>query len=363
MVVEAMLYSVMAPLLPHYKHLFGLSKAQAGVLAGSYAIGTLIASLPAAALATRINVKRTLAVGLALMAAASVVVGSAQTPLVLDAARFAQGAAGGVIWSASLAWVSGLAPPDRRGAVLGSLTGIAIAGTLLGPPVGALAVATSPAVVFGAIPVIAIALLLLVLRLPSHPVARSQPLSTLARPANRGGAAFALWLIFAPAMALGLLGVLGPLRLSQLGAGAAIVAATFVVAGVAEASSNPVAGHVFDRRGLRAVAGVALPTEAGLLMVLAVPHETWLLAVILVLSVGTLGAFWPPAAVLLSSSTTRAGISDAYAFALYGVAWAAGQSVGASGGGGLAQITSNAVPCIVLGLTLLSTLGLVYRSA
>ena len=44
-------------------------------------------------------------------------------------------------------------------------------------------------------------------------------------------------------------------------------------------------------------------------------------------------------------------------------AWAAGQSVGASGGGGLAQITSNAVPCIVLGLTLLSTLGLVYRSA
>jgi predicted MFS family arabinose efflux permease len=362
MVVETMLYSAMAPLLPYYKHSFGLSKAQAGILAGSYAVGTLVASLPAAALATRITVKRTLGVGLALLSASSVVVGLARQPLLLDVARFAQGAAGGVIWAASLAWVSGLAPAQRRGAVLGSLTGIAIAGTLLGPPLGALAVATSPAAVFSVLPVISFVLFVLVLRLPSHRVEPSTPVWKLVHSPSRGSAALALWLIFAPSMTLGTLAVLGPLRLSRLGAGAAVVAATFVIAAAAEALVNPVAGHLADRRGLKAVFVVALPIAAALVVLVTLPHQIGALALSLIAAVGILGAFWPPAALLLSASTTKAGISDAYAFALYNVAWAAGQSVGAGGGGGLAQLSSDAVPCILLGIVLLGTVPLVHRA-
>lgn len=362
MVVDAALYSVMAPLLPHYKHDLGLNEAQAGVLAGSYAVGSLLASLPAAALATRIGVKRTLMLGLGLMSVASVAVGLVQQALPLDAARFAQGAAGGAIWSASLAWVSGLAPPDRRGAVLGTLTGIAIAGTLLGPPAGALAVATSPPVVFDAIPIISLVLAILVLRLPSYPAAPSRGPWAIVHSPSRGSAALALWLIFAPAMALGLVAVLGPLRLSHLGAGPAIVAATFVVAGITEASVNPFAGHFSDRLGFRAVTCVALPAEAAFLILLAAPHQLLVLALIVIMSVTVPGAFWAPAAVLLSASTAKVGISDAYAFALYNVAWAAGQAVGASGGASLAQLTADVVPCGLLGLALLSTVALVARS-
>jgi predicted MFS family arabinose efflux permease len=259
MVVETTLYSIMAPLLPHYKHDLGLTKAQAGTLAASYAVGTLIASLPGAALATRINLKGTLTVGLVLMAASSVIVGLAHHVVVLDCARFAQGAAGGVIWSASLAWVSGLAPPDRRGAVLGSLTGIAIGGSLLGPPAGALAVATSPTVVFSAIALISLLLFIPIIRLPSHPAVSSNKPWRLFRSASRNSATLALWLIFAPAMALGLLAVLGPLRLSSFGAGATGIAAIFVIAALAEAFANPVAGRISDRRGLKAVSLVVLP--------------------------------------------------------------------------------------------------------
>jgi MFS family permease len=162
-------------------------------------------------------------------------------------------------------------------------------------------------------------------------------------------------------MAFGLLAVLGPLRLSALGADATFVAAVFVVAAVAESSVNPLAGHLSDRRGLRAVTIVALPAEAGLLMLLVVPHQSLVLGIVLVVTIGMFGAFWAPAAVLLSAATQRAGISDTYAFALYGVAWAAGQSVGASGGAGLAQLASDLVPCVVLGLALLSTMPLVSR--
>lgn len=363
MVIDAMLFSIMAPLLPYYKQTFGMSKAQAGTLAASYGVGTLIASLPAAALAVRINVKRTLSVGLALMAGASVSVGLAQNAVLLEAARFAQGAAGGVIWSASLAWVSELAPPDRRGAVLGSLTGIAIAGSLLGPPAGALAVATSPADVFSAIPVISLVLFLLLLGLPSHPAVSSTPPWKLLGSATRGSSAFALWLIFVPAMALGLLAVLGPLRLRALGAGAGVIAAIFVVAAIAESCVNPLAGQLSDRRGLKAVSLVGLPAEAGLLMLLVVPDRTAALAIIIVASVAMVGMFWAPAAVLLSATAKKVGVSDVYAFALFNVAWAAGQSVGASASGALAQITSDIVPCLLLAFALLSTLPFVSRVA
>jgi len=363
MVLDASLFSIMAPLLSHYRHALDLSKAQAGILVASYGLGTVVASIPAAALASRIDVKRTIVVGLALMAVSSVVVGLAKEVLPLDVGRFAQGAAGGVIWSAGLAWVSGLAPPDRRGAVLGSLTGVAIAGSLLGPPAGALAVATSPLLVFGAIPILNLILFSFVIRLPAHPVPASTGPWTLLSAPSRGSAVGALWLVFAPAMALGLLGILGPLTLNHLGAGAGVVAVTFVLAALGESSVNPLAGRFFDRRGLRAVTRLALPVEAALLLLLVVPHQAALVAIIVVLAIATTGAFWAPSAVLLTASTTQAGIADVYAFALFNIAWAAGQSAGASGGGGLAQVTSNAVPCGLLSLVLLGTIAVAYRVA
>jgi predicted MFS family arabinose efflux permease len=361
MLIEGALFSVMAPLLPHYKHELGLDKAQIGILVGSYGVGLVLSSLPTATLAMRISVARTLTVGLVLMSAASVVVGLAQNVVLLVLARFTQGAAGGVIWSASLAWVSGLAPDDRRGAVLGTLTGTAIAGTLLGPPVGALAAATSPAIVFAALAVINLALPILILRLPAHREMPSNRLRAIVRSPERGAAALALWLVFAPSMAIGLLGVLGPLRLSRLGAGPAAIAVTFVVAAIAQALANPLSGHVSDRRGTRIVMLVALPVEAVFLMLLALPRQAVALAVLVVLGVMMPGAFWVPSALLLTSSAAQAGVSDVYAFALYNVGWAAGQSVGAVGGGALAQLTSDAVPCVVLGVALLSTLPLVSR--
>jgi predicted MFS family arabinose efflux permease len=362
MVVEASLYSVMAPLIPHYKHELGLTKSQAGVLVGSYALGTLISSLPAAVVATRVGVKRTLLFGLLLLSVSSVLFGIAQSVPLLVATRFLQGAAGGVIWSAGLTWVSALAPAASRGSVLGSLTGVAVAGTLLGPPAGALAAATSPEVVFGAIPVFGLVLIVLVAHLPLRPAEPSAPPWRVLGRATRATAGIAFWLVFAPAMALGLLGVLGPLRLSHAGAGIGIIAAAFVVAALAEAVANPIAGHLADRFGMPAVTVVALPTEALFLVLLAVSERVFPLALAVVACIALAGAFWAPAAVVLSAATSRAGVSDAYAFALYNVAWAAGQGTGSAGGGAIAQLTSDAVPCLLLGLALLSTIALVVRN-
>ena len=44
--VDVIFYSAITPLLPSYVDDLGLTKSEAGILAGAYAAGTLAASLP-----------------------------------------------------------------------------------------------------------------------------------------------------------------------------------------------------------------------------------------------------------------------------------------------------------------------------
>ena len=73
--VDVMFYSAITPLLPSYVDDLDLTKSEAGVLSGSYAAGTMAASLPAGWLAARWGVRPTLLTGLALLAVSSVAFG------------------------------------------------------------------------------------------------------------------------------------------------------------------------------------------------------------------------------------------------------------------------------------------------
>src|SRR5687768_1285393 len=73
--VDVMFYSAITPLLPSYVDDLDLTKSQAGVLAGSYALGTIAASLPAGWLAAKYEARRVLLGGLALLAVSSVAFG------------------------------------------------------------------------------------------------------------------------------------------------------------------------------------------------------------------------------------------------------------------------------------------------
>ena len=52
-------------------------------------------------------------------------------------------------------------------------------------------------------------------------------------------------------------------------------------------------------------------------------------------------AFWTPAMALLSDEVERARVPQSYAFAFTNIAWSAGQVVGNSGGGALAEATAD----------------------
>src|SRR5919202_5907971 len=123
-----MFFSALTPLLPHYADRLDLSKAQAGVLAAMYPIGALALSIPSGVVATRLGVKPTVLLGLALMATTTLVFGFANVYWLLDAARFVQGAASTFAWTGGFAWLVAAVPQERRGETIGKAMAAAIGG-------------------------------------------------------------------------------------------------------------------------------------------------------------------------------------------------------------------------------------------
>src|SRR5436190_567980 len=184
--VDTMFYAAIAPLLPYYSHHFDLAKSAAGVLAGAYAAGTLIGSIPAGWLAARIGVRRAILTGLSLMIASSIAFGFARSILVLDVARFVQGVGGAASWAAGLAWLIARAPSTRRAEMIGTALAAAIAGALLGPVLGTAATQTSPKLVFLLVAGLGLLLLLWTLTEPAPAPSGAAGLRVFA-PALRDG--------------------------------------------------------------------------------------------------------------------------------------------------------------------------------
>src|ERR1044072_4409677 len=130
-------FAAIAPLLPEYVDELGLTEAQAGILSARYAAGPLLASLPAGFIASRVGPRRCVIIGLVLLGVSSLVFGLVKEIGPLDAARFAQGIAGALIWSGALTWLITSAPEENRGSVIGTALGTAVAGAVLGPALGA----------------------------------------------------------------------------------------------------------------------------------------------------------------------------------------------------------------------------------
>ena len=244
-------YSAIAPLLPHYVSEFGLSEAEAGVLQGSYAAGTLLAALPAGMLVARIGPRATVLGGLVLFGLSGLAFGFGNSVVLLVAARFTQGAGGAMIWSGSFAWLIAEYPPDRRGAVIGTVVGTAVAGALFGPLLGGVAAHVGTEAVFGAVALVAVALAIAAARTPEVGVSDVQNLRDALAAITSRPIVIATGFVAAPSLMAGAIEVLVPLRIDDLGGSATVIAAGFVVAAAIEAALAPIAGRYSDRAGRR----------------------------------------------------------------------------------------------------------------
>jgi MFS family permease len=344
--VDTMFYAAIAPLLPTLAHELHLSKFAAGVMTASYPLGTLLASVPAGVLAARAGPKFTVTLGLTLLAASTLAFGFLHNELLLDVARFIEGVGGACSWSGGLAWIVAEAPTERRGALIGSAIGAAVAGALFGPLIGTAASAVGRGAAFSGVVVFATALIVIAQRIPSTHVDSAQGARHLFAALRVQAVLVAMWLVTLPAVASGMINVLGPLRMHDLGASAAAIGAAFLVAAAVEAVLSPVIGRWSDRRGRMAPIRYGLVGAAVLLLCFTLPQAAALLGILIVATDAALGGFWAPAMAMLADAADRQGLDQGLASALANLAWAGGQILGSGVGGAVAKAAGDGLPTI-----------------
>ncbi len=358
---DTIFYAAIVPLLPTYAADFDLSKTGAGILAAAYPAGTFLAALPGGWLAARIGVRRTVVVGLSTLIVASLAFAFAPNIAVLDLARFVQGLGGAASWAGAIGWLIGAAPRERRGELIGSAMAAAIVGALGGPVLGGLAATVGPEVVFSGVAAVAAGLLVWAARTP-EPAAGPRSSLRMVRAALRDPrVATAMWLVGLVGLMFGTLDVLAPLRLDALGAGAATIAATFLVAAGLEAAQTPFTGRLSDRHGrlLPVLAGLAAG-GAGMAL-LPWPATTWLLIGVVIVAAPCVGTLWSPSMAMLSDGAEARGVDQGYAVALSNLAWSSGQTAGAAAGARLGEAYGDGLPYLVLAGMCAATLVAVLR--
>ena len=346
--VDTSFSAAITPLLPDLTEQYGLSKAGAGLLAAAYPAGTFAGGLPGGWLAARWGVKPTVLTGLFLMVISSIGFAFADSVLMLDIARFVQGVGGAASWAGAMGWLAAAAPRDQRGQMIGSAMGAAIAGALLGPVIGVLADALGFEVVFCGIGVIGIGLMLWTARTPAAKPEADGSLRGLWRALANPEIRLSLALITVPGLMFGTLGVLGPLRLDELGASAAAIGATWLLAAALEAVVSPLAGRFSDRRGRMAPMLAGLAGAAVVYALLPWPETAVLFALLIIIGAPVVGLLWAPSMAMLSDGADHVGLEQGLAFGLMNLTWAIGQTLGNVGGAGLGQAAGDGVAYLLL---------------
>ncbi len=359
---ESILYSAVVPLLPHYSHTLGASKASIGVLVAAYPAGMIPGALLGARIARRAGVRRTTVIGLLLFTISIIAFGFATELAALDALRFVQGIACGFVWGGGLTWVIATAPRERRGEVLGAVFAAAIFGTILGPLIGTAAVVLGAGLVFSCVGLLSLGLAAWTLQHPAPPPAEPSAGTPWRALAGSSGVRLGSWLIMLEAGTLGALGTLLPLRLSRFGASGVAVGATFLLASVMSVLLTPAIGRLVDRRGPRAPLCVGLAATALLLALLPLPGSALALAIVSIAAIGgPLTAYTIPAMALITDYAERRGIALMLVSMLLNLAWAIGEMIGAPSAANISQATNDTVPLLLLAGIMAATLLAVLR--
>ena len=236
--------------------------------------------------------------------------------------------------------------------------GAAVGGALLGPVVGAIADEIGTGPTFASAAVAAGVLMAVAFAVPAPRGAAPQKLREAFTAARDRRLGLGLWLTMLAGLAFGVLDVLAPLRMAELGVTALVIAGTFLASAGVEAALSPAAGRAADRRG--AIVPVRRSLAGAVVISLLAPTlaSAWVLIPVLIVGMPCFGTLFTPAMTLVSEGAQHRRLDQGLAFGLANLSWAAGQAVAAVGGGALAQASSDLVPYSLLAAACAATLGL-----
>ena len=354
--METTFFAVLTPLLPSYRDDLGLSDAAVGLLSGSFAAGALLLALPGGWIAARYGPRRATIIGLIGVGVFSTIFGWADRIEVLDLARFLQGAFGALMWAGAISWVISATPTGSRGRVMGMVIAAAVIGEMLGSPIGALAYEVGTEVVFSAVLPLGLVIALVAMTVPSVSEVEGQEVREAVAAGRRARLPRTALVLAGPSAAFGMLVVVGPLRLDDLGATPWMIAAAFAGGSIVEALIGPVVGRWSDRVGRRTPYLAGLTVMAASILVLGFFDVLPMLLLAVLLVAFGAGLAFTPASALITDRATAAGLNQGYAAGSSNVAWGGGQMVGAVGAGYLAGVAGYALPALVM----VALLGLVW---
>jgi predicted MFS family arabinose efflux permease len=350
LLVETMFFVVLSPLIPVYARELRLTRLEAGVLSASYSIGYALASVPAGALVGIVGQRRVSIGGLVVVGLSCAVFAVARNMVALEAARALTGVGAVAVWTGSVPWLVSLGGEGERGRLIGLAFAAASAGACAGPAIGALATITGPRAAFLGVSVMILALAAAgAVASVGHEPPRVHRAKRELRTALRApGAPRALVMVALPSVGFGVVGVLLPLRLRDLGVAEVVIAAAFVVAAILEVIVNALVGRWFDRAGAATVLRATLLGSTLCVVAIALPLPAAALLILLTLSIPILGCVWVPSLAQLAASIEQTGTQAGVALGLFNITWAISQILGAVGGAQLSRF-GEAVPFAILG--------------
>lgn len=336
LLMESFFSAVLTPLVPSYRRELGLSEGGTGALVAAYAVGSLLLALPAGWFASRFNPRKAVILGLLGVGVASVLFGFAGRLAVLESSRFFLGGFGALLWAGGLSWMISATPVAKRGQVMGTLLAAAVAGELVGSPVGALADEVGTELVFSAMLVLALLLVVLARTIPPVAEADGQTAhQAIAAVQDSGVGAWssALIAVMGPSIALGLILLMAPLRFDDLALSAWLLAGMFLVMSLVEMITGPIVGRISDRTGRRKPYVIGLVIMGSCLILVPLMPSFALLAVVLaVYAVGS-GFAFTTSMTAVTDMATVAGLNQGYSSASSAIGWAGGVIIGAIVGG------------------------------
>jgi MFS transporter, DHA1 family, solute carrier family 18 (vesicular amine transporter), member 1/2 len=360
MLLETLMYNALPPLLPSLRSDLVLSATELGILAALFPLGFLTGAVLAALVVGRWGVKPPVIgglVGLAFATAAFARVGFYEG---IAASRLAQGVCAAGTTGGALQWLVQSVSPRRQGEYLGYAMGAAAAGAVLGPVLGAVSVAHGRASTFSCVAAViaVLAAIAVGLRAPPRQQVALRPKITRS---DVRRVAWCAWLIALPAMLIGAIAVLTPLRLDSLGAGASVTAATFGVSALLGVGLRPRAGRWSDRAGPFAPIRTGLGSAAVLLVVVPWAATVSQVAILIAIAMTFVGLVWAPTTALLLEVAKARHIPMQIGVAVANLAWTPGGVIGAGLSAPAASAFGEAVPFLALAaivaLTLMSPLS------
>ncbi|HVB53573.1 MAG TPA: MFS transporter, partial [Candidatus Acidoferrales bacterium] len=136
-VADSLGATMILPILPLFVRHAGASYAEVGLITAVFWMAGLAVRYPVGRLSDRIGRKGPILVSQVIYAAATAAFALSPSPVWFIILRAVQGAASGAATVLALAAVSDFVPQERRGRAYGSLTGANMAGTVVGPLIGA----------------------------------------------------------------------------------------------------------------------------------------------------------------------------------------------------------------------------------